>query len=370
MLSNVQTTLSDALKNSPPKTRRTSEWKRSLPGLYRYEPSGCYFARVRYGGRLQRKSLETEDYQLAKRKLADFKRDLASTDPKSGNTSLGTALDSYERTLRGADGTKANKRMILQKIRQTWYETRDSAKRIDKLTLRHIKPSDVEAWLERACGSDSIAYRNDVLSVLRGAFELAVRDRIIAESPAAGLKYQKRSEPIRETPTFDEFQAIVASIRAQTFNRDRDDSGDFVEFMGLSGLGQAEMASLKRAHVDLQAGRITIYRHKTSKGFVIPIYPQLRPLAEKLCEGKSHDERLFKMREARKALENACKRLNLPQFTHRSLRRMFITRCIELGVDVKVIAAWQGHSDGGKLILQTYSHVRAPHADAMAAKLV
>jgi site-specific recombinase XerD len=36
---------------------------------------------------------------------------------------------------------------------------------------------------------------------------------------------------------------------------------------------------------------------------------------------------------------------------------MFITRAIEKGADVKVIAEWQGHKDGGKLILDTYSHV-------------
>jgi hypothetical protein len=48
---------------------------------------------------------------------------------------------------------------------------------------------------------------------------------------------------------------------------------------------------------------------------------------------------------------------------------MFITRCIELGIDVKVIAEWQGHSDGGKLILSTYSHVSNAHADEMAKKL-
>ena len=63
--------------------------------------------------------------------------------------------------------------------------------------------------------------------------------------------------------------------------------------MGLSGLGQAEMASIKRSDVDLKAGRIVIYRHKTSKGFVIPIYPQLRPLVERLCQGKAHDNALF-----------------------------------------------------------------------------
>jgi integrase len=49
------------------------------------------------------------------------------------------------------------------------------------------------------------------------------------------------------------------------------------------------------------------------------------------------------------------------------LRRMFITRAIERGVDVKVIAQWQGHRDGGRLILSTYSHVRPEHSNRMAA---
>ena len=33
---------------------------------------------------------------------------------------------------------------------------------------------------------------------------------------------------------------------------------------------------------------------------------------------------------------------------------------------MKVIAEWQGHRDGGKLILATYSHVRAMHSQRMA----
>jgi len=48
---------------------------------------------------------------------------------------------------------------------------------------------------------------------------------------------------------------------------------------------------------------------------------------------------------------------------------MFITRAIEKGVDVKVIAEWQGHKDGGKLILQTYSHVNPVHSNRMAQLL-
>jgi len=33
---------------------------------------------------------------------------------------------------------------------------------------------------------------------------------------------------------------------------------------------------------------------------------------------------------------------------------------------VKVIAEWQGHRDGGKLILDTYSHVNRAHSQRMA----
>jgi hypothetical protein len=42
---------------------------------------------------------------------------------------------------------------------------------------------------------------------------------------------------------------------------------------------------------------------------------------------------------------------------------------IQKGIDVKVIAQWQGRRDGGKLILGTYSHVRNAHAEDMAKLL-
>ena len=92
----------------------------------------------------------------------------------------------------------------------------------------------------------------------------------------------------------------------------------------------------------------------------------MRALLERLCEGKAHDARVFKISDAKKALTGACRRLGYPPFSQRSLRRMFITRAIERGVDVKVIAEWQGHRDGGKLILDTYSHVNRVHSQRMA----
>jgi integrase len=340
------------------------QWTKSKSAcLYRYNPTGEYFARVRFGGKLYRKKLGTRDYQLARRKLADFRRDLGRTDARASNTSFGAVLDAYVRTLgKLSPSSQTDKGAIIAKLRSTWFG-------IDTLPLRTIKPSQVEAWLSEHYGKKSASYYNAALTALRGAFDLAVRDRIIIESPAAHLQYRKRATPIRLTPTFDEFKAIVADIRAQRFNADAEQSAEFIQFLGLAGLGQAEAASITRADVDLDAGRIYVLRRKTSVGFVIPIFPQLRELIEKLCKGKRHNERLFTITDARKALSNACTRLNLPPYSHRALRRMFIVRCIEAGIDVKVIAEWQGHRDGGRLILSTYSHVRRPHSDAMAQLL-
>jgi len=93
----------------------------------------------------------------------------------------------------------------------------------------------------------------------------------------------------------------------------------------------------------------------------------MRPLLERRHSRRTPGvDQVFAIKGARKAIAAACERLTLPRYTHRSFRRMFIVRAIELGVDVKVIAEWQGHRDGGKLILDTYSHVNRVHSQRMA----
>jgi integrase len=163
----------------------------------------------------------------------------------------------------------------------------------------------------------------------------------------------------------------LAQIRSQPFFEARDKSADLIEFYGLSGLGNAESANLIVDDVDFAKNTVQVLRVKTGQGFLIPIYPQLLPLLTRLhAEAISRgDKKLFQVKEAETALENACRRLGFPHFTPRSLRRMFITRALELGIDVKVVAELQGHRDGGKLILQTYSHVNRPHLESMAQRL-
>jgi integrase len=303
--------------------------------------------------------LETTDRKLAERNLAKKKDDQSQIDRSQGKLTLGELCDRYLKTVQHQKPkTIGRKTLIVGRIQDDWPT--------GKLTqVGKIKPSDVDLWLSRYCfGSAS---RNLHISCVKELFNSAMRDRIIIASPATHLRSAKREKPIRLTPTFEQFKAIIGDVRAQGFNADAEDSADFLEFLGLVGVGQAEAGSLRCVDVNFKTEQITTYRHKTSTGFAIPLFPQVRPLLDRLCGGKAHDARVFKISDAKKALAGACRRLGYPPFSQRSLRRMFVTRAIERGVDVKVLSQWQGHRDGGKLILETYSHVNPIHSRRMAA---
>jgi len=335
--------------------------------LYRYSSNGVYYARIKIDGKEIKRSLQTTDPAIARRELARFKNEQSQIDRSQGKLTLAELCDRYLKTVQHQNPrTIERKTWFVGRIKRDWPT--------GKLTqLGKIKPIDCDLWLSsvsRRAHRFGSASRNLHIACIKEVFAMAVRDRIIPVSPALHLRSAKREKPIRLTPTFEQFKAIIADVRAQQFKADAQDSADFLEFLGLAGLGQAEASSLTRSDVDLQAGRIITYRHKTSTGFAIPIFPQVRALLERLCEGKSNGDRIFKIADAKKALAGACRRLGLPPFSQRSLRRMFIVRAIERGVDVKVIAEWQGHRDGGKLILDTYSHVRAAHSERMAQLMV
>jgi integrase len=326
--------------------------------LYRYSRNGVYYARIKRGGKESKRSLRTTDRTLAQRRLRDLRDEQQQIDPSRGNLTLAQLCDRWLATKQNTKPkTLTQKTYTVEQIKTRWPG--GAAQRV-----RDIAPSQADLFLARF--QFGAASQNAFVTVLRELFGFAVRDNCIAKSPCAHLKFQKRQKPIRLPPTFEQFKAIIADVRAQPFNADAQDSSDFLEFLGLAGLGQAEAASLKRQDIDLDAGRFITFRHKTSTGFAVPIFPQLRPLLERLSEGKSNGDHIFKLRDAKKALAGACRRLGYPSFSQRSLRRMFITRAIQLGVDVKTIAEWQGHRDGGKLILDTYSHVNPVHSHRMA----
>jgi len=357
--------------------RRNGVFRKVGENLYRYSSSGTYYAVFRANGKLIWKSLKTADRELAKRKLKEEQDKSGRIDPVAEKKTVAELLQDYEKSLQQYDEkTVKTRKWILQTFKDTWTNGFDTP-------VKDITKAQLELWLAPHRQRLSKASCNEFITFLRQCFALAVNARVMTDSPTEGLKHLKRETPIRQTPTWEQFRVILKHLRGYQLSYkirdktyvlklDHDDSADLIEFMGKAGVGTAECASLHGEHVDHKNNRITLYRHKTDTGYTIPIFPQVAPLLRrlekqgKLVQGKP----VFRVKDCHKALTNACKRLGLPHFTVRSLRRCFITRAVEKGVDFKTIAAWQGHQDGGVLIARTYSHLRNEHSDRMAKKLV
>lgn len=353
------------MRNSQRSAGKKSDWKKVGPCLYRYK-GGTYYGLVKNRGKQIRQSLETDDCELARRRLRELRQKIENTDPGLARRTLVQHRELFEALLSGKAKTIANEKRALRYLVEHWPSDAPTI-------LGKIKPSHVSAWLKPFRDRLSPASVNLLISVARKFFDLAVEDRVIEQSPAERLTYLKRENPIRLTPTESEFRAILDDLRRQTFNGHGPfESADFVELAGTLGLGQAELSGIQRQHIDLNAGTIKIFRQKTSQHFTIPIFPDARPILERRLADMPNEPsaRLLPQDNCKKALEGACRRLGLPHFTPRSLRRYHITRALRAGIDAPTIAGWQGHKDGGALILKTYqAEVNLTHSLKMAAML-
>ena len=354
----------DAATNGQTHARK-GEFHKVGENLYRYSSNDRYYAVFRVNGKLIWKSLKTSDRELAKRKLKEEQEKQGRVDPEATKLTLSELLDLYEKSLEQFDDkTQATRTCILNIFKRTWEQSLE-------VPVQNITAAQLELWLAKHKARMKKVSFNEYIRFTRHLFAIALKARALGESPAAGFKLLRPEQPIRQTPDWKQFQAIVKDIRAQQFNAEAQDSADLVEFMGQAGVGTAECAGLMGEHIDFEAKRITLYRSKTDTGYTIPIFPQVLPLLKRLRDRGQMEQgqRVFRVRDPKKALGASCKRLKLPHFSPRSLRRCFITRAIEKGVDFKTIAGWQGHRDGGVLIAKTYSHLRNEHSNNMAKKL-
>ncbi len=326
------------------------------PCLYRHRSSGAYYGIKKSGGKRKEHSLGTTDRKSAERILKDWLAGLDAVDSGAHRTTLEQLIEKFIAMNRGkAAKTQATNQSIINKLTATWEPGLS-------IRITDIKPSHLNEWLAQHEGRFKNTTYNRYVGLVKQLFQIAVGDRVISRSPVEGIKTQwkKPQKPIRRVPTQEQFEAIVTEVRQQKLNSNAEETADFLQFLGLAGLGQAEAFTLTWGDVDWVGKRLRVRRHKTQALFHLPIYAHLEPLLKRLQEKEPAapaNQRVFKIRDGKKGLTAACRRLGYPGFSQRNLRQVLIRRLWQSGVDYKLISKWQGHSDGGKLILDTYTEV-------------
>jgi integrase len=319
--------------------------------------------------------LKAADLTTAKREARDTMRGLKQLDKKARRKTLANFADTLLKASRCmAPRALKNKERVVALIKARWPDEKKA-----DVQIRKVKPLDICTFITGATEGAGSSYHNFVLGLVKSCFQLALEDRAILEIPGTHekakdsvWKRRKPKTPVRLVPSVDQFRLIVQSIREQEFADTRHETADFAEAEGLLGLGQSELANLRWRDVNFNAGTIQVLRIKTQEPFTIPLYPQARPLLERrrAITGSKPDNAVFTIADAKCAVANACRRLSFPAFSQRSFRRMFVTEALRKGVNVKILASLQGHGDGGKLILQTYSHIVSEKERAEAGKKI
>jgi integrase len=348
------------------KRDQKGQWIRVAPCLYRYRSSSVYYAVVRRSGKLIRRSLETDTIEVAKRRLRDFLGEQEHAASDAHKTYLDVHMKEFLAGRTGASKTLKRYRQLTDHVCVNWP---GGAHQV----LAKVDHSQCSKWLSQWNGK-AAAY-NHGRQWLLAFFDFAVANRKIQKSPMDKrlVKAMRRPKVIRNAPTPEEFEAIITGVRQQPFTDHAGDSADVLEFMGRAGVGQAETSGLKWEHINFKDETIKLFRVKTRTSFQIPLFARLRPLLERLKvenPDASPSDKVFKISDPKKALATACKNLKLPAFSARSFRRMFIIDALRKGIAVKRISRWQGHRDGGVLILKTYSEVIEQEDDRGAASLL
>jgi hypothetical protein len=145
------------------------------------------------------RSLRTTDRALAKRRLADELENASKLDIRVGKMTLEELLRLYkERLGQYAPKTIATRQSIFKIFKQSWSHGLD-------IPVHSVSAGQLELWLASRRANFKNATYNEYARFLRHLFELALKFRVIAVSPASGLKGLKVETPIRTTPSWAQF---------------------------------------------------------------------------------------------------------------------------------------------------------------------
>jgi Site-specific recombinase XerD len=365
------------MKNSAT-TDTVKTWeKTSQQNLVRHK-SGRYYARTFANNKEIWKSLKTTHFSIAKSKLAEFLRE--QREKQVAASSSAAAKITFAETLALHQQNQADDVSIKPSTRHYWNQVFAALLKswpgLAEREVRRVTKLECIEWARRfrKCGSPT--RYNNTISGLRHVFDVAIEAGVMYGNPAAKLERVPVRAKQLTLPSAADFLQLVETIRTAGAWCSRD-CADFVEGLAVTGARKSEAAGIEWRDLDFKAGEIVI-RGDAQTGtknwtvLRVPMIPRARELFERMRAERPGDTlttKVFRVREAQKAINAACKKLGIARITHHDLRHLFATVCIESGVDIPTVSRWLNHKDGGALAMKTYGHLRREHSAAQARRV-
>jgi integrase len=198
-------------------------------------------------------------------------------------------------------------------------------------------------------------------------FEHAISHGIAISNPARQISRERVNTAEQIVPTREQVTRLVGHLRKK---RRTADAANMVELICYTGLRQHEAAQLRWDEIDGERGLVKVTGGpRGTKNRLVRFVPMNAACRELLARIPRFQARVLGTGDCRMSVGRACALLGLPHFTHHSFRHFYASDAIERGVNVRTLAQWLGHRDGGMLLLKTYSHVWEAQEQEAAAKM-
>ncbi len=403
--------------DSPPaagkagRKKRTSDFEKvsGVENLYYRRSRGVYVTRVSLNQTRTWKSLETDVLTVAKLRHRKEQEENEKARQSGARISgefrtLGELANEFLKRTEAASlaaSSVVGYKGHVKRLRENWR--RGS---FDSYPVKRVTPDlifELRDYLSKeavvrhgrigVCTTRTQGYGNtvvnDTLLCLRRLIDIAIEERVMIQSPffeRTVLRERINLPALSKKPALPDrlmMDRLFAQIRGVTVaDQDRrphplhqscaEANANFAEFLAYSG-ARHEEANLVRVGyykpgVSGRVGTLYVPGYKSvSSDRTIPVIPPLKRLLDRLVAGRDREEKLLKATTCLRPLQRACAHLGAPRLTQHHLRHYFATICIEKGVDIPTVSRWLGHSDGGRLAMKTYGHLRTEHSLAQAA---
>lgn len=226
--------------------------------------------------------------------------------------------------------------------------------------ISEAKPLHMLQWLDAHSEWASDWTKSSAVRNVQVAFNWAVKTRLIAFNPFAGVSHRP-GEP-RRNITREEFQALLRSSSSGGGRKKLTPAARFrmvLIFLWFTGARPSEASRLKWSDVNLDVGQIVLQNHKTRRTQrtlrprVIFLHPVIVKLL-KVIRGRDEGEHVFltcrhtpwNRNNLSHRLRRARDKAGLPDDAKLyGTRHAFGTRAIaEGGVDIKTLAELMGHA--------------------------
>jgi len=187
---------------------------------------------------------------------------------------------------------------------------------------------------------------NMLVSALRCAFD----NEYIAKDVTKNFK-----KPVHET---ESDRALSRREERRFLNGIAGDSMElYIKVLLYAGLRRNEALGLQRKHIDFTNDNIYVVQQATMTGEITPklktklsnravkLFPELKEALQP-CKNFAADARLFDFLPdyATRRFDTLCRNCGIENFSVKSCRTTFATRCDEMGIPESIVSAWLGHS--------------------------